>query len=270
MTESLGEYFKKARQAKGFTLEEAASRTRILPQYLKAVEENNYARLPDEVFAKGFVRSYSRVLGLEEEEIVRMFDESAGVFYAKRAEREHLKRKMLEEARRKKINRNIVIGMVGVAVVALFVLIGQDREGTSPPPAQKATKPAPPPAPEPAAPSPAPPKQAAEAPPPASAGPTEVERNVSGVLPLEGVVPEPKKLILEIEAVERTWVLVQADTSPTQEVMLYPGERVRWTARERFTVTLGNAGGVRVSLNGNEQGPYGASGMVVKDIVFTH
>jgi transcriptional regulator with XRE-family HTH domain len=270
MTESLGEHFKKARQAKGFTLEEAASRTRILPQYLKAVEENNYARLPDEVFAKGFVRSYSRVLGLEEEAVVRMFDESAGVFYAKRAEREHLKRKMQEEARRKKINRNIVIGMVGVSLVALFVLIGQDREGTSPPPAQKTSKPAPPPVPEPVAPPPAPPKPAAEVPPSASVGPTEVERNVSGVLPLEGVVPGPKKLILDIEALERSWVMVQADTSPPQDVMLYPGERVRWTARERFTVTLGNAGGVRVSLNGNEQGPYGTSGMVVKDIVFTH
>lgn len=270
MTESLGEYFKKARQAKGFTLEEAASRTRILPQYLKAVEENNYARLPDEVFAKGFVRSYSRVLGMGEEEVVRMFDESAGVFYAKRAEREHLKRKMQEEARRKKINRNIVIGMVGVALVALFVLIGQDRERTSLPPAQNGSKPAPPPALEPVAPPPAPPQPAADVPPLASVGPTEVERNSSEDLPLEGVVPEPKKLILDIEAVERSWVLVQADNSPSQEVMLYPGERIRWTARGRFALTLGNAGGVRVSLNGKEQGPYGTSGKVVKDIVFTH
>ena len=51
MSESLGEYIQKAREAKGLTLEEAAARTRILPLYLKAVEDNNYAKLPDEVFA---------------------------------------------------------------------------------------------------------------------------------------------------------------------------------------------------------------------------
>src|SRR5881296_4358278 len=87
MGDSLGEYFQRAREAKGLTLEEAAARTRILPQYLKAVEENNYARLPDEVFAKGFVRSYARILGLNEDAVIRKFDESGGQFYAKRAER---------------------------------------------------------------------------------------------------------------------------------------------------------------------------------------
>ncbi|TLY46442.1 MAG: DUF4115 domain-containing protein, partial [Nitrospirae bacterium] len=45
MGDSLGEYFQRAREAKGLTVEEAAARTRILPQFLKAVEENNYARL---------------------------------------------------------------------------------------------------------------------------------------------------------------------------------------------------------------------------------
>src|SRR3989338_8345198 len=111
MSESLGEYFQKAREAKGLTLEEAAARTRILPQYLKAVEDNNYAKLPDEVFAKGFVRSYARILALDEATVIRQFGESGGQFYAKRNERESLKQKLEEEERRKKVNRNIVGGM---------------------------------------------------------------------------------------------------------------------------------------------------------------
>src|SRR2546422_6232763 len=94
MGDSLGEYFQRAREAKGLTVEEAAARTRILPQFLKAVEENNYARLPDEVFAKGFVRSYARILGLDEAAVIRKFDESGGQFYAKRAERETSSRQL--------------------------------------------------------------------------------------------------------------------------------------------------------------------------------
>jgi hypothetical protein len=35
------------------------------------------------------------------------------------------------------------------------------------------------------------------------------------------------------------------------------------------TLTLGNAGGVRVSLNGKLQGPFGGRGKVVREITFT-
>lgn len=283
MPESLGEVFQKAREAKGLTLDDAASKTRILPFYLKAVEENNYARLPDEVFAKGFVRSYARILGMDEAAVIKKFDESGGLFYAKRAERETLKQRLQEEERRKRINRNIVIGLVGVALVVLLVLIGQEREDPTfllgrapsvtqpqPPvsPALAPTVPVPtrePQRPAPVMPSPAPTVSVPER---TVLAPTEVERNFSAALPLEGVVPDPKKVILDIEALERTWVLVQADHAPAQDVMLNPGDRVRWKAQDRFTLTLGNAGGVRVYFNGNLQGPYGASGQVVRNLEF--
>lgn len=271
MSESLGEYFQKAREAKGLTLEEAAARTRILPLYLKAVEDNNYAKLPDEVFAKGFVRSYARILALDEATVIRQFEESGGQFYAKRNERESLKQKLEEEERRKKVNRNIVVGMVSVALLILFVLMGRDRDRpeprpvlTDPVPAASVPAPAPePPRAEPAAPAGDP---AFRSP----SGQSEVERNFSGVLPLEGVAPGGKKLlILDVEAIERCWVKVQVDHAPALEVMLNPGDRNRWKAQERLTLTLGNAGGVRVSLNGKLQGPFGGRGKVVREIVFT-
>jgi len=270
MGDSLGEDFQRAREAKGLTLEEAAARTRILPQYLKAVEENNYAHLPDEVFAKGFVRSYARILGLDEAAVVRKFDETGGQFYAKRAERETLRQQLEEEERRKQVNRNLVVGVVGVALLLLFALIGRDRDRSVPvpnsepiPPAsQQETAPPPPPA-EPAEPVNEPAPLLAPSQP-------EVERNFSGALPLEGVAPDNrKKLVVDIEAVERCWVKVQIDRAAFQEALLYPGDRVRWKAQDRIALTLGNAGGVRVILNGKPQGPFGDKGQVVREIVFT-
>jgi cytoskeleton protein RodZ len=270
MGDSLGEYFQRAREAKGLTLEEAAARTRILPQYLKAVEENNYARLPDEVFAKGFVRSYARILGLDEAAVVRKFDESGGQFYAKRAERETLRQQLEEEERRKKVNRNLVVGVVGVALLLLFVLVGRDRDRSErlpdsepiPSASQQVPAPTPPPA-EPAEP-------VNEPAPRPSSGQLEIERNFSSVLPLEGVAPDDrKKLVLDVEAVERCWVKVQTDRVAPQEVLLNPGDRVRWKAQERLALTLGNAGGVRVMLNGKLQGPFGVRGQVIREIVFT-
>src|SRR3989440_7528194 len=270
MGDSLGEYFQRAREAKGLTVEEAAARTRILPQFLKAVEENNYARLPDEVFAKGFVRSYARILGLDEAAVIRKFDESGGEFYAKRAERETLRQQLEEEERRKKVNRNTVVGVVGVALLLLFVLIGRDRDRSErlpesePLPSASQQVPAPPPPPaEPAEP-------ASEPAPRLAPGPLEVERNFSSVLPLEGIAPDDrKKMVLDVEAVERCWVKVQTDRAAPQEVLLNPGDRVRWKAQERMALTLGNAGGVRVMLNGKLQGPFGAPGPVGREILFT-
>src|ERR1700693_5113214 len=73
MGESLGQYFRRGRGEKGWTLEEAASKTRILRQYLQAVEDDNYEQLPAAVFAKGFIRSYAQSLGLNETEVLAKF-----------------------------------------------------------------------------------------------------------------------------------------------------------------------------------------------------
>ena len=270
MGDSLGEYFQRAREAKGLTVEEAAARTRILPQFLKAVEENNYARLPDEVFAKGFVRSYARILGLDEAAVIRKFDESGGQFYAKRAERETLRQQLEEEERRKKVNRNTVVGVVGVALLLLFVLIGRDRDRSERLPDLEALPSASQQVPAPTSPPAELAEPVNEPAPRLSPGQLEVERNFSGALPLEGVAPDDrKKMVLDVEAIERCWVKVQTDRGAPQEVLLNPGDRVKWKAQERLALTLGNAGGVRVMLNGKLQGPFGARGQVVREIVFT-
>ena len=277
MAESLGQYLREAREEKGWTLEQAAFKTRILYQYLKAVEDDNYEQLPAEVFAKGFVRSYARLLGLDELQVLPRFDESGGQFYAKRDEREQLTQRAREEARRKKTNKLIVAGMVSVALVVLLLVTGHDRNRARPrvEPVREAAPSANPTQVIPPSQSEAPirPEPAARAESVAreadQRASIEVERNFSPLLPLDGIMPDGSKLVVEVEAVERAWILVQADKDPAQEVMLSPGERVRWSAEEKIRLTLGNAGGVRVSLNGKLQGPYGASGQVVKDLVFT-
>jgi hypothetical protein len=74
-------------------------------------------------------------------------------------------------------------------------------------------------------------------------------------------------LVLDLEATDLSWVVVQVDGASPHEALLRPGERIRWKAHDRFVVTLGNAGGVRVELNGKPQGPFGPVGKVARDIV---
>src|SRR6476469_10662586 len=100
--ESVGEFFKQVRETKGLTVDEVASKTRIRTDFVKALEEGNFAKLPDQVFARGFVRSYARSLGLDEEDAIHRFIQSAGAFYEKQDERERLKVRQAEEERNAK------------------------------------------------------------------------------------------------------------------------------------------------------------------------
>ena len=68
MALSLGEKLRQAREERGISISEVAEQTRISPLYLKSIEKDDYKPLPGGIFNKGFVRSYARYIGFDEEE----------------------------------------------------------------------------------------------------------------------------------------------------------------------------------------------------------
>lgn len=74
---SFGVDLKKAREAKGVTLEAIAAATKITVRYLQAVEREDFEQLPGGVFRKSIVRSYARTAGLDEEAWVNRYKETA-------------------------------------------------------------------------------------------------------------------------------------------------------------------------------------------------
>ncbi len=73
---SVGPYLKEVRESKGIGLEEAASVTRIGKNYLLAIEEEAFDKLPSAVYIKGFLRVYAGYLELSGDEVVAMYDKS--------------------------------------------------------------------------------------------------------------------------------------------------------------------------------------------------
>jgi transcriptional regulator with XRE-family HTH domain len=69
----LGEMLQRARQARGLTLEEVERDTRISRRYLAALENENFGLLPAPVYARGFLRTYARYLGLEPANLLPLF-----------------------------------------------------------------------------------------------------------------------------------------------------------------------------------------------------
>ncbi len=68
MSLSLGEKLRHAREEKGFALSEVADQTRISSLYLECIENDDYKILPGGIFNKGFVKSYAKFVGLNEQE----------------------------------------------------------------------------------------------------------------------------------------------------------------------------------------------------------
>jgi cytoskeletal protein RodZ len=63
----------RARQARGLTLEEVERDIRISRRYLQALENENFGLLPAPVYARGFLRTYARYLGLEPANLLPLF-----------------------------------------------------------------------------------------------------------------------------------------------------------------------------------------------------
>ena len=67
---NFGERIQREREMRGITLEEIAEATKIGTRSLRALEEQDFDKLPGGIFNKGFVRAYSKYLGIDEDQAV--------------------------------------------------------------------------------------------------------------------------------------------------------------------------------------------------------
>lgn len=71
MALSLGEKLQQAREARGISISEVAEQTRISSHYLEGIEADDYRALPGGIFNKGFVKSYAKFVGVDEQEALQ-------------------------------------------------------------------------------------------------------------------------------------------------------------------------------------------------------
>jgi hypothetical protein len=80
-------------------------------------------------------------------------------------------------------------------------------------------------------------------------------------------VPEsPPAVSMVLEFEQDSWAEVSADGRTIFSGMVRRGLRREFQAREGFRLSLGNAGGVRVTVDGRALEPLGQAGQVVRDL----
>jgi transcriptional regulator with XRE-family HTH domain len=71
---TLGEKLRKLRGEFRISLSEIAKATKIQAKYLEYLEAGEYAKLPADVYVRGFLRSYARYLNVDEEALMKLYE----------------------------------------------------------------------------------------------------------------------------------------------------------------------------------------------------
>lgn len=121
-TGETGRRLREAREAKHQSVTEVAECLHLRPSIVSAIEDGDYRQIPGELFLKGYVKSYARHVGLDEESTIQILDRELEPLREEdeRARIEH----PLEEIQRRKEQRRragrwlVVVAVIVVAVIA--------------------------------------------------------------------------------------------------------------------------------------------------------
>ncbi len=258
----IAQMLRSAREERGLSLEQAASAAGIPTQYLRLLEGESNVRVgvSDELYLIPFFRKYARFVGIDAEE---MLPEFLGMVQHMPGEGSPPIR-LAYRPRYAWVWRPLAV--VLTIAVATFLLLRQPRErsnheetATEPSPTVVTVEPTPTPIVEPS-------PVAAAAPigaPAATATSTAVEASASPSA--SPVVVGTGSHALTIAAKEEAWLAVAMDDQPQKQYILRTGESRTWNA-ERFVLSIGNSGGVVLSLDGRELPPVGKPGRVVRNL----
>jgi hypothetical protein len=266
----LGSELRQAREEKGISLAEAENGTRIKACYLQALEVNDWAALPTQVQARGFLRNYAVFLGLSEDEVMAKFsqvirgasvslpappaadspvpttDPDGAVFRPRDIDIEG------GTGGRSWLSSDIVIGVALAVVVAVLgfglvrLVFGISNENAAEGTATPSLL-------------------------PGAAGGTPQATTGTGVL-LDDATLAPAtptfdasigSLQLDLEAMEHVWVRVTVDGTQVLEGILAPDAPQSWQGTDLIILETANGAGLAAVVNGQPQGSLGERGQAV-------
>jgi len=267
----IGRLLEHRRKEKGLTLEEVEQATKIRKRYLDGLEREDYAVLPAGVYAQGFLKTYANYLGLDGEALSRQLKSrrkqrrERSINYDTGPESGFEETLIAPTGLQGTERRNFPTSAVVTLLVAVFVLavvvgalyfVGRGVEAS-----RSGDENA-----SPARPAQNPPKQGreevaskakAEKPdsqPPAAAR-SEEDSGGREAAP-QGAPPDKLRVSISVK-VRPSWLFIRADGMPVYEQIAQPGFSETFEADRRLYIKSGDAGAVRVEINGQDAGTLG-------------
>jgi cytoskeleton protein RodZ len=231
-----GDLLKKRREELRLDLKDISDRLRIKMDYLSSIEDDRFDKLPVAVYTIGYIRCYASHLGIDPEPIIDL--------YTGRLSKPEPATIMPIATSRKKIPLYYYVAPVLLLLLAGAAIFFFTRDKSV---QQRVSVPAAVQSPRSGPQMSAPTAQSAE----------EAEKPVHQPQPVDG------EHTLGITADDLTWMHIRFSNGKYEEALLRPGMTKEWTFTGRAALKLGNAGGVRLNLDGKDMGAPGSLGQVI-------
>jgi len=211
----LGSELKDAREFQGMTLEDVHHQTKISLKFLRAIENNDFAVLPN-VYLRAFLKAYASSVGIEPEKVLKAFDEIAGVkvqeeppLIEDKYEPESSIMDLIEPAINwaRRNTRILLYGAGGIAVIIIAIIIFGGSAG------DKASK-------------------------------SQMEADLSGNAHIKNGIQ------LSVKALENLYLMVSIDGGDSLDYTLLNESSKQFTAAEKLWVLTSNAGAMEIQVNG--------------------
>jgi len=297
--EKLSHFLRQERERKGLSLQGVERELRIPSYYLEILEGAGDKRLlADPMYLIPSLRSYATFLDLDPAAVVTQFTVELQELQQINSRAANPKRpfpRFKQPPQRFRVLSRLAVLVLALGILAFVGQFGEmaarwqwstDRRVSSLPSAPDASSPrAPGPSPFaslPTPPTPLPDTAQSDAMPsrreeaPLETAERQAESSVipppsTESLPVRSTPQAQEALadalhLLRIQAKEEVWLRVTIDAQQAKDIVLHPGQTAEWSAGTGFTLTLGNAGGVELTLDGQGLPPLGKSGQVIRNV----
>jgi cytoskeleton protein RodZ len=282
--QSVASELKSRRENLNISLAQVAEDTRISLRYLESLEAGRYADLPGGIYNRAFLRAYCERLKIDQREIIRRYEEeiSALVEKAPRSKAHIPPQNPAQQPKPIFIWSAILLILVAVIFfnrswfAAVFwptfhsqaphIRIETPEQPSISPPSSVVQ-----PVQQPLEQSPPTLQSTPEASPQSPSNPL-ADSAQTAASPSAGKVDTTissakQPLQLEIVGIEKCWISISRDGIPALRKEISPGEVQSLNATEKFFIIIGNAGGIRLKINGKSLKSAGHSGEVRKLLI---
>lgn len=219
-----GILLRQERERKQIAITAVAQDTKIGTFLLQAMEANRFEDLPGGIYRTSMLKAYAAYLGLDVDAVLELYRDNHAAPVAVNLE---------PPLQQRRLGRLIFLGaFLGLVLPAASFLIFRSLNVIFT----------------------APPALASDA---AAASPT-----LSPTVSVESRPGESGEVRLSIVVEQDCWVRISADGATLENRLLEKGEELQLRARQGFQCVFGNAGALRLSVNGEQQPSIGRLGQV--------
>ena len=251
--EEAGPDLKTVREYSGKTLQDLFKSTRIRISILEAIESEEFHLLPEPVYARIFIKTYAQAVGADSEKILSRYEKYLEQHKSPR------EGEIKSKNYRPKFRRSLLGWILSILFIAVFLIFSlypkhkaENVKKEVPDKRKAATI-----------------VKEVEIQPPVGEQAAEQKTEIEEESSVSQDIANKQKDVIEttykltIEATELVWLNITADHNLPQEILLRPGEKIYQEASKRFSIDIGNAGGVNVIFQGESLGILGEHGQVI-------